>query len=308
MTWWHAITFQNPQWLWLLPLPLLILLDKRRAVLRWPIIVSQISFRTRLIRILPIFRIVALAALIVALARPQQRLESLPDPRYGIDIALVMDVSESMLTSDLLPNRLEAGKKVAMEFVQQRKNDRFCVTIFAGEALSVCPLTYDHGMIRQILSTIEHGTLQDNSAIGDGLAVALNRLKDNPQRTKVAILLSDGRTNAGYIQPEVAAEIARTMNVRIYTIGIGALQITAEEMDEALLQFVAQHTQGRYFRAKDTKSLQQIYQEIDRLEKTNIPGKTPPRLQDVFLPFVLFAFMVFFLEIVLRFTFLRSYP
>lgn len=308
MTWWQTVTFQNPLWLWLLPLTLLVFLRRRREVLYWPVTVVQTSFRTRLIRTLPLFRAVAFSALIIAMARPQQHMESAPDSRNGIDIALVMDVSESMLTKDLFPSRLEAGKKVAMDFIQRRKNDRFSITLFAGEAVSVCPLTFDYDMAIQFISGIEHGRLQDNSALGDGLAAALNRLKDNPQRTKIVVLLSDGKNNAGYIQPEVAAEIARIKKVKIYTIGVGSSKNTTEQMDEALLQFIANHTQGRYFQAKNTGELTRIYLEIDRLEKTKVMVKTPPRLQDVFYPLVIFAFTLIFLESFLRLTFLQSYP
>ncbi len=307
MTWWQTIVFHNPQWLWLFVLLPWLLLSRRQTSLYWPGEVNISTFRTRMMRLLPFFRAAALALLIIAIARPQQREGAAPDPRYGIDLALIIDVSESMLAKDFLPDRLEAAKRVAMDFVERRKNDRFCVTLFAGEAFSPCPLTFDRRMVRQIIGGVQHGMIPDNSAIGDGLAAALNRLKDAPSRSKAAILLSDGKNNTGYLQPEVAAEIARTMNVNIYTIGMGNVDKSAE-MDEPLLQFIAQHTGGKYFRAKDSGMLKRIFEEINQLERTAIPVNLPPRTREVFLPFALVSLACILMELVLRFTILRSIP
>jgi Ca-activated chloride channel family protein len=309
-----ALTWQQP--LWLLLLLLLPLLWWRPgaslppATMRWPEALVRSTWRTRMLAALPWLRATALAMCIIALARPQLPLENQTISSKGIDIGLVLDVSESMLAEDFAPNRLEAGKRVALNFVHRRPADRFSVTLFAGEAFSPCPLTSDHHMVKEIIAGIQYGILRDNTAIGDGLATAVNRLKDSPAKSKVIILLTDGDNNAGYIQPQTAAEITQSLSIRLYTIGMaGQLSFfpgaAGTAVNETLLREMAEKTGGRYFRAEDGAGLERVYAEIDRLEKTETENAVVRRSSDKFYVLIWAALLFIAAEWLLRYAVLR---
>lgn len=283
------------------------------------------SWRAQLRRSLPWLRALALVCLVIALARPQRLLQEESVTAEGIDMVLAMDLSGSMLTQDFRPNRLEASKRVAMDFVRQREHDRIGVVAFAGEAFTQCPLTTDHDVVRTYLGGLTTGSLVDGTAIGQGLATAINRLKDQKTASKVVILLTDGVNTAGYLSPEQAAQIAAELGVKVYTIGVGSrgeaiapvsrdrygryqYDKVKVELDEDLLGQIAQQTGGRYFRATNQAELEEIYGEIDRLEKTEIETTVIRREQEYFRFFALVAALLILLEMVLRYTILRAIP
>lgn len=244
--------------------------------------------------------LLALATLlaILALARPQRQFVERDETAEGIDIALVMDVSTSMLARDFEPDRLEASKAVAQAFVAERPFDRIGLVAFAGEAFTQSPLTLDHRLVQAMLGQLEAGLLEDGTAIGMGLAAAVNRLRDSEAASKVVILLTDGVNNSGYIEPATAAGLAEEFGVRVYTIGVGSngqalspirfndnsvrMQYVNVRIDEALLNRIAEQTGGRYFRATDNESLAAVYAEIDRLEKTPVEVSVSRRFDDLF--------------------------
>jgi len=286
------------------------------------------SFRSRLGLLSPILRGLSMLALVFAMARPQSVLQEEEVKAEGIDIVLVMDLSSSMLAQDFRPDRLWVSKAVAGDFVRGRKYDRIGLVAFAGEAYTQAPLTTDHSVILGFLNPeagLQCGRLQDGTAIGMGLTTAVNRLKDSEAESKVVILLTDGVNNAGYVKPLTAAEIAQEYNVKVYTIGVGStgdaytpvtrnangvyrFGLSRVEIDEALLREIAEMTKGRYFRATNEESLQQIYASIDQLEKTEIEVSILKRYQDKFYPFALFGLLCLFLEMILKYTILRSIP
>ncbi|MEL6635986.1 MAG: VWA domain-containing protein [Bacteroidota bacterium] len=283
------------------------------------------SLRGRLRSMLPLLRALAFIALVIALARPQEILKEEEVNAEGIDILLVMDLSSSMLAQDFRPDRLEVSKRVAAEFVDKREYDRIGLAVFAGEAFTQCPLTTDHRVLKDFLAQLECGTLQDGTAIGDGLATAINRLKESVAKSKVVILLTDGDNNAGYVQPLMASEIAREFEIKVYTIGVGSrgkarapvsrsadgryiFGLATVQIDEELLQDIAEETGGKYFRATNEQSLEQIYAEIDRLEKTKIEVTTLRRYSEEFYRFAYWGMLLLLLELLLRYTFLRSIP
>ncbi len=270
-----------------------------------------------------ILRLVALSLVIFALARPQTSSSRKSEVTEGIDIVLTIDVSTSMLAEDLKPNRLQSAKLNAMDFVDARINDRIGIVVFAAESYTQCPVTIDHTVLKQLFTDIKTGIIQDGTAIGAGLATAINRLKDSKSESKVIVLLTDGDNNAGNIAPETAADIAKTFGIRVYTIGVGSkgkapypvktpfgtqYQYIQANINEELLQQIAETTGGEYFRATDNKSLEEIYKNIDRLEKTKIDVSYFSKKTEGFLPFVLAALGVFFLELLLRYTVFRTIP
>ncbi|MBQ9639243.1 MAG: VWA domain-containing protein [Bacteroidales bacterium] len=245
------------------------------------------SLKVRLYPLLYLLRLCAIVAVIFALARPQSRMSRQEMKVEGIDIVLAMDVSGSMLAEDFKPNRLEAAKKVATEFIEGRKNDRIGLTVFAGEAFTQIPLTIDHSVLLTQLAKVKSGQIKDGTALGDGLATAINRIKDSKAKSKVIILLTDGVNNMGSIDPQSAADIAALYDIRLYTIGVGKqgmapypyvdmfghkrYQNVPVEIDEALLTKMADCTNGgRYFRSTNRKSLETIFAQIDEMEKTRI--------------------------------------
>lgn len=270
-----------------------------------------------------VFRIIAIALLIVALARPQSTSSRKDVTIEGIDVVMALDVSGSMLAMDLKPDRLEAAKEVASEFIAGRPNDRFGLVIFSGETFTQCPLTTDHDVIRNLFKDIKSGMIEDGTAIGDGLATSVNRLKDSKAVSKVIILLTDGVNNMGSLDPLSSAEIAKIYGIRIYTIGVGTegtapypvqtpfgvqTQYVEVQIDEDLLQEVAVQTEGRYFRATSNRKLREIYDEIDKLEKSKIDVTEFKKKKEEFFPYALLAFLLITLEILLRNTVFRSVP
>jgi Ca-activated chloride channel family protein len=257
------------------------------------------SLRSRFSWLPHALKLGGMASIIVALARPQLPLQSISIEAEGIDIMLSMDVSSSMLAQDFSPDRLEASKKVAADFIDRRPNDRIGLISFSGESYTRCPLTTDHVVLQELLSTMQCGLIGDGTAIGMGLANAVKRLKDSKATSKVAILLTDGVNNTGYASPAQAAEAAQKLGVRVYTIGMGTrgkarspiainargeyiYGFTEVEIDEALLQEIALKTGGQYFRATDMKSLEAIYNEIDRLERSKIESTAVKRYEERF--------------------------
>ncbi|MEM9884739.1 MAG: VWA domain-containing protein [Bacteroidota bacterium] len=283
------------------------------------------SLRGQLRILLPLFRALSFIALVIAMARPQSILEEQEIKAEGIDIVLVMDLSSSMLAQDFKPDRLEVSKAVAAEFVRKREFDRIGLVVFAGESFTQCPLTSDHNIVLEFLSQLECGMLEDGTAIGMGLSGAVNRLKESEAKSKVVILLTDGDNNAGYIKPITAAEIAEEFDVKVYTIGVGTMGsayapvgrlpnnryrfgLVTVKIDEALLRQIAEMTGGKYFRATDNESLQRIYDEIDELEKTEIETTVIKNYSDKFHIFVFWGLLFLLLEVILRYTVLRSIP
>ena len=282
------------------------------------------SFRIYLLHLPFILRMAALALLIIVLARPQSTDNWQSSEVEGIDIMMAIDVSGSMLAEDLLPNRLEAAKDVAAKFINDRPNDNIGITLFAGESFTQCPLTIDHTALLNLFENIRTGVIDDGTAIGMGISNAVARLKDSQAKSKVVILLTDGANNAGDISPLTSAEIAKTYGIRVYTIGIGtqgtapypiqtmsgAIQrIQVEvDVDEPTLKDIARITDGEYFRATDNESLEGIYQEIDKLEKTKLNVKEFSRRQEEYLKYALAAFLLVLLDVLLRQTVLRKLP
>lgn len=283
------------------------------------------SLRQRTYHLLFVLRMVAVTALIIALARPQRMLSRQDMKVEGIDIVLAMDVSGSMLAEDFRPNRLEAAKKVAADFIDGRKNDRMGLVVFAGEAFTQVPLTIDHHILLKQLHGLKSGLLKDGTALGDGLATAINRIKDSEAKSKVIILLTDGINNQGSVDPQSAAEIAALYNVRLYTIGVGThgmapyplrdpygrvhYQNIPVELDEPLLTHMAQSTpEGRYFRATSRNSLQNIFKQIDKMEKSKIDVTQYAQTKDEFFPLLILAFAAMLLELLLGLLYYRSTP
>lgn len=282
------------------------------------------SWKEKVYPYLPIFKIASLAFFIIALARPQLSLKEEKVKAEGIDIMMVMDLSSSMLSKDFDPDRLEVSKLVAKEFVEKRVHDRIGLVVFSGESFTQCPLTTDHNILLDFLGSLEVGMLQDGTAIGMGLATAVNRLKDSDAKSKIIILLTDGVNNAGYINPNTAAEIAREYDVKVYTIAVGTMgqalspvnrrsdgqymyAMAKVEIDVALLESIAKMTEGKYFRAVDRASLENIYAEIDRLEKTEIEVNVFKRYKDEFRMFLIIGLFLFLMWWVLSQTIFRTF-
>ena len=327
------ITFANPELLWgLLIIPVLTgwYIWKNRSS-KAELTISTLQGFTGLRVPLKVYlrhalfaaRMLTIGLLILAIARPQARSSWKDISTEGIDIVISMDISASMLAQDFKPNRLEASKKLAVEFIDGRPNDRIGLVIFSGESFTQCPLTSDHAVIKNLFEGIKTGMVNDGTAIGMGLANAISRIKDSKAKSKVIILLTDGVNNQGSIAPETAADIAKTFDVRVYTIGIGtegkALSPIARypdgsydydyvdvQIDEKMLGEIASKTGGKYFRATDNKKLKQVYQEIDRLEKTKFEEKSFTNKEERFFPFALLAGLFFLIEILLRYTVFRS--
>ena len=281
------------------------------------------SWRSRLRPLLPYLRLAALSLLLVAMARPQRTLKEEKINAEGIDIVMTMDLSSSMLAQDFKPDRLEVAKRMAKEFVSQRQYDRIGMVVFAGEAFTQCPLTTDHEVLQNFISQLQCGLLEDGTAIGMGLAAAVNRLKDSPAKTKVVILVTDGVNNVGYFKPITAGEIAKEFGIKVYAIGVGSVGealtpvsrrsdgrfifgLAPVEIDEDLLRQISKMTGGKYFRATSANDLQQIYRQIDRLEKTKIEVTAIKRYSEEFRWFALAALVILALEFLLRYSVLRA--
>ena len=323
--------FANPGFLYfLLAVPALIAFyvlkqHKASASLRLPGLQyfekSGITFRNYLRHVLFALRMMAVVLLIIVLARPQKTDRFQDVSTEGIDIVLALDISGSMLARDFRPDRLEASKNVATEFISGRPYDRIGLVVFSGESFTQCPLTTDHAVLINLLREIQSGMIEDGTAIGMGLANAVNRIRDSEAKSKVIILLTDGINNRGEIAPGSAAGIAKTFGVRVYTIGVGTqgmapypvqtpfgiqYQNMPVEIDEAILKEIAETTGGRYFRATDNDKLVQVYKEIDKLEKSKIDVKQFTKKEEKFLIPSIIAICFLFIEILLRNTLLRK--
>ncbi len=284
------------------------------------------SLKQRLRPALFVLRLIAVTLIILALARPQSSHKEEEIITEGIDIVLTMDVSTSMLAEDFRPkNRIEAAKMVAKEFIKGRKNDRIGLVVFAGESFTQCPLTLDYGVLYHILDNMKVADQEwDGTAIGMGLATAINRLKDSKAKSKVIILLTDGRNNRGQIDPITAARMAKAMGIRVYTIGTGTRGTAMYpiddplwgrryvpmrvDIDEDLLKEVAAITGGKYFRATDTEKLREIYKEIGEMEKTKIEVKEYTCYEEFFVYFLTFGLLLLVLELVLGNTYFKKIP
>ncbi len=327
--------FHNPQFLWLLVLvPLLALWffssrKKQHTQLSIPNLnnfKTGVSILSRLKPLLNIFRLLALTALIIALARPRNvSVSKRTKTNKGIDIVMAIDVSASMLAKDLKPNRLEALKRVAVDFVNRRPNDRIGIVVYAGESFTQTPITSDKSIVKRTISEIKWGQLEGGTAIGMGLGSAVNRLKESKAKSKVIILLTDGVNNAGFVDPKTATELAKELGIKVYTIGLGtngmapfpwakdprtgklSFRNQQVEIDEKLLQFIATQTEGEYFRATDNAKLKAIYDEIDKLEKTKIEEFKYYNYTEKYRFWVFLAGIFLLLEFILKNTLFKSF-
>lgn len=286
------------------------------------------SWRVRLLSAPLLLRCLAFVLTVCALARPQTHNAWDSRSVEGIDIMLAMDVSTSMLAEDLKPNRMEAAKDVASEFISGRPDDNIGLTIFAGEAFTQCPLTIDHGSLLNLLNHVRtdiaaRGLIQDGTAVGMGLANAVSRLKDSKAKSKVVILLTDGSNNMGDISPLTAAQIARSLGIRVYTIGVGTNKVAPYpmpvaggvqyvnmpvEIDTKALSDIAAITEGNFYRATNNRELKQIYQDIDKLEKTKMNVTKFSKRYEAYQPFAIAALLCLLLELLLSNTILRRIP
>lgn len=331
----NNFTFESPGFFWLfalLPLAVAWYVWKRNRQQAEIRISSVKGFKAKK-SILPtmrhglfLLRLIALALLIVAMARPRTTdVSTRTTSTQGIDIVLAIDVSASMLARDLKPNRLEALKEVAAEFIEGRPTDRMGLVVYAGESFTLTPVTSDKAVVLNALKDIEYNdVLENGTAIGMGLATAVNRLKESTAESKVIILLTDGVNNAGFIDPKIASELAVEYDIKTYTIGLGSNGMALSpigilpngqfqygnvpvEIDEELMQDIARITGGRYFRATDNEKLEEIYEEIDSLEKSEIEELKFYNYEERFRPFLLIAGLLLITELLLRFTIFRSF-
>jgi len=281
------------------------------------------SWKTALRHLPFVLRLLAISALILALARPQNVFEEQNAEGEGVDIILCIDVSGSMTAQDFTPNRLEAAKDVAIDFVNKRLTDRIGIVIFSGESFTQCPLTTDHDVLITAIKNIHNGLLEDGTAIGSGLGTSVDRLRTSKSKSKVVILLTDGENNGGLIDPKTAKEIAKAFSIKVYTIGVGTdgyapqpvqtpmgvvMQNGKVSIDEKLLKEIAGETGGRYFRAKNNEGLNDIYAEINNLEKSKVEISKQTHYVEKFFPFLIAALGLIFLELLLRFTVFRKFP
>ena len=327
------ISFANPEYLYALALiPLLVFWYLRRHKLA----TSDIRFSTLLpfrrvkptvkekLRHMPfVLRMLVIALLVVGFARPQTTSQGQNIYSEGIDIVLLLDISGSMLAEDFRPNRIEAAKDVAQQFIDGRTNDRLGLVIFAGQSFTQCPMTLDYRVLKSLLRQVKPGVVEDGTAIGMAIAQGVNRLKDSKSKSKVMILLTDGVNNRGEIDPLTATQIAQTFGIRVYTIGVGTIgtapypvqtpfgiryQNMPVDVDEKTLQKIAEMTNGQYFRATNNRALKQIYSEIDALEKTRVEVKAYRSHTEMFYDWVGGGVVVLLLEIGLASTVLRKLP
>ena len=327
---WNNWTFYNPDFLYALALVLLLWIwyyfrqREQAAQLQISSLkgITQNSWKAKGRHLLFLFRTIALSILIIAFARPQSTLSWEDMTTEGIDIVISMDISGSMLAQDLKPDRLEASKNVAMNFISGRPNDRIGLVIFSGESFTQCPLTTDHQVLQNLFANVKSGMVEDGTAIGMGLATAVNRLKESEAISKVIILLTDGVNNQGSVAPLTAAKIAQKFGIRVYTIGVGTkgyapypfktpfgttvYQDVEVQIDEETLQNIASVTNGQYFRATSNKALESIYREIDQLERSKIEVKEYHKKKEEFFPLALLALTLLIIEFALRHTIFRS--
>lgn len=324
--------YAQAQYLWLFLLILLLILwyifkkSKSRASIRYSSIKGfenlKKPLKYYLRHLLFIIRIAIISLLIIILARPQTE-KTETKITQGIDIVIALDISGSMLAQDFKPNRLEASKDIAIEFINKQEYDRIGLVVFAGEAFTQCPVTIDHKVLINMFSEVKQGLIEDGTAIGYGLATAVNALKDSKAKSKIVILLTDGENNAGSIDPLIAADLAAKFNIKVYTIGVGKngfadmpvqtifgtqLQKVEVKIDEETLKLISEKTGGKYFRAIDNEKLKKIYNEIDKLEKDKIKEKLGKQRQEEYMKFLIPALLLLVLETVLKYTVLRTLP
>ena len=326
--------FEYPRLLWLLVIPALLVLHyiylelaqrhpHMRVSTAVPWTLKGRSFMSVLRHVPFILRIFALSMVIVAIARPRSSQEMERVDTEGIDIILAMDVSTSMLARVLTPDRINASKDIAIEFIAQRPTDRMGIVVFAGESFTQCPLTTDRATLINLMKEVQTDIIEDGTAIGNGLATAVARMKDSDAKSRVVILLTDGVNNRGEISPQMAAEIAKTYGVRVYTIGVGKegmapypvmtpwgveIQNVQVEIDEALLSEIAESTGGRYFRATDNTKLAEIYSEINKMEKARTTVDSFPVYKELFGAYALLALLALMLELLLNWFVIRRLP
>lgn len=326
--------FEYPKLLWLLAVPALMVLhyiylelSQRHPHLRVSTSVPWLKGGTSvmaLLRHVPfILRTAALVLIVIAIARPRSSEQIEKVDTEGIDIVLAMDVSTSMLARDLTPDRISASKDIAIEFISQRPSDRMGIVVFAGESFTQCPLTTDRATLINLMKEVQTDLIEDGTAIGNGLATAVARMKDSDAKSRVVILLTDGVNNRGEVSPQMAAEIAKTYGVRVYTIGVGTDNETAPypvmtpwgvevqnvrvEIDEELLSQVAESTGGKYFRATDNTKLAEIYSEINKMEKVRTTVDSFPVYKELFGKFALLALLAIVLELVFNWFIIRRF-
>ena len=326
--------FEYPRLLWLLVIPALLVLHYiylekagRRPHMRVSTAVPWKkhgrSFMTFFRHVPFALRTFALVMVVIAIARPRSSEELSKVDTEGIDIVLAMDVSTSMLARDLTPDRISASKDIAIEFISQRPSDRMGIVVFAGESFTQCPLTTDRATLINLMKEVQTDLIEDGTAIGNGLATAVARLKDSDAKSRVVILLTDGVNNSGEVSPQTAAEIAKTYGVRVYTIGVGKegmapypvmtpwgvqVQNLKVEIDEKLLKEVAESTGGRYFRATDNTKLAEIYSEINKMEKAKTTVDSFPVYKELFGSFAVWALLALLLELLLNWFVIRRLP
>jgi len=325
--------FEYPKLLWLMLVPALLVLHyiylelaERHPHLRVSTSVPWMTRKTTVasaMRHLPFaMRIAALCLIVVAIARPRSSEDMEKVDTEGIDIVLAMDVSTSMLARDLTPDRISASKDIAIEFISQRHSDRMGIVVFAGESFTQCPLTTDRATLINLMKEVQTDLIEDGTAIGNGLATAVARMKDSDAKSRVVILLTDGVNNRGEISPQMAAEIAKTYGVRVYTIGVGKegmapypvmtpwgveVRNVQVEIDEKLLSEVAEATGGRYFRATDNTKLAEIYSEINKMEKARTTVDSFPVYKELFGKYALLALLALILELLLNWFVIRRF-
>ena len=325
--------FEYPKLLWLMVIPALLVLHyiwqevagrhpHMRVSSSVPWMASGRSFMAALRHVPFILRIAALALIILAIARPRSSEQMEKIDTEGIDIILAMDVSTSMLARDRTPDRISASKDIAIEFISQRPSDRMGIVVFAGESFTQCPLTTDRATLINLMKEVQTDLIEDGTAIGNGLATAIARMKDSDAKSRVVILLTDGVNNRGEISPQMAAEIAKTYGVRVYTIGVGKegrapypvmtpwgveVQNVKVEIDEKLLSEIAESTGGRYFRATDNTKLAEIYSEINKMEKARTTIESFPVYKELFGRYALMALIAILLELVLNWFVIRRF-
>jgi len=331
----YGFTFASPWVLWFIPAVVLLFgawwfwVWRKNNFIQWEVSdtrsldVLKGGNRARMLEYLPVLTGLSAVLLLLALARPQTTTSDEKVESEGIDMVISMDVSTSMLAQDFKPNRLEAAKKEAMNFISGRKQDRIGLVIFSGESFTQCPVTINHAIVQNQLKNVKNGILEDGTAIGMGLATAIQRLKDSEAKSKVVILMTDGVNNRGVIDPVTASEIALSFNVRVYTIGVGtngqayspiAMQPDGQlifgnaevQIDEALLKEIARKTGGQYFRANNNNKLKEIYKEIDQLEKTKVEVSAVERKHEVFYLFAIPALFLLLIERLLKYFWLKS--
>ena len=326
--------FEYPGLLWLLAVPALLVLHyiylelagrhpHLRVSTSVPWTLKRSPFMSVMRHVPFVLRIFALSMVVVAIARPRSSEQMERIDTEGIDIILAMDVSTSMLARDLTPDRINASKDIAIEFISQRPSDRMGIVVFAGESFTQCPLTTDRATLINLMKEVQTDIIEDGTAIGNGLATAVARMKDSDAKSRVVILLTDGVNNRGEISPQMAAEIAKTYGVRVYTIGVGKegmapypvmtpwgveIQNVKVEIDEDLLSEIAESTGGRYFRATDNTKLAEIYSEINKMEKARTTVDSFPVYKELFGKYALLALLALMLELLLNWFVIRRLP